>query len=86
MFPYFQKIRKKIVYMKKYITARIFDLHLQNRAKSFVSIKKAYFVENLLMTMSISFAPSATAILISCKMILRFKVVEVNFKREVNAH
>ena len=73
-----------IVY-EKYITARTFDLHVQNRAKNFVSIKRAYFVENLLMTMSISFAPSATAILISWKMILRFKI-EVNFTRKVKVH
>ena len=38
------------------------------------------------MTMSISFAPSATAILISWEMILRFKVEEVNLNREVKVH
>ena len=86
MFPFFSENTKKIIVYEKYITARTFDLHVQNRAKSFVSIKRAYFVENLLMTMSISFAPSATAILISWEMILRFKVEEVNLNREVKVH
>ena len=86
MFPFFSENTEKMIVYEKYITARTFDLHVQNRAKNFVSIKRAYFVENLLMTMSISFAPSATAILISWEMILRFKVEEVNLNREVKVH